>query len=133
MYRQDLIWKQLAAQLHVIVVQLFALGASSHCKRDMGALSWLNAKTFERVPTPFFGRLVRCSAHGHSFVRLRYMQTLCCLISLLHFAFLHTFVSWLHPLHSCISQTPTQKTPSQKTHQPLIKPTMHSWSAVTST
>ena len=27
-------------------------------------LSWVNAKTVERVPTPLFGRLVRCSAHG---------------------------------------------------------------------
>ena len=29
-------------------------------------LLWLNAETLERVPTPFFGKLVRCSTHGRS-------------------------------------------------------------------
>ena len=53
-------------------VRLFALRASSHCKHDVGALSWLNAKTVERVPTLLFDRLVRCSAHGRSFERLWY-------------------------------------------------------------
>ena len=33
-----------------------------------------NAKTLERAPTSFFGKLVRCSAHGCSFARLRYMS-----------------------------------------------------------
>ena len=37
--------------------QLFALRASSHCKHDVGALSWWNTETVERVPTPLFGRL----------------------------------------------------------------------------
>ena len=36
-------------------------------------LSWLNAETLERAPTSIFGRLVKCSTHGHSFTRLRYM------------------------------------------------------------
>ena len=40
-------------------------------KHDVGALSWLNAETVETVPTPFFGRLERCSAQGSFFVRLR--------------------------------------------------------------
>ena len=35
-------------------VQLFALRASSRCKHDMDALSWLNAATLERAPTPLF-------------------------------------------------------------------------------
>ena len=30
----------------------------------LGALSWLNAETVERAPTPLFGKLVRCSAMG---------------------------------------------------------------------
>ena len=50
----------------LLLVQLFASRASSYCKHDMGALSWLNA---ERAPTPLFGRLVKCSAHGLSFTR----------------------------------------------------------------
>ena len=33
-------------------VQLFASRALSHCKHDVGALSWLNAETIERAPTP---------------------------------------------------------------------------------
>ena len=49
------------------VVKLFASRASSSCKHDMGALSWLNAETLERVH--FLGRFVRCSAHGHSFMQ----------------------------------------------------------------
>ena len=40
----------------------------------MGTLLWLNAVTLKRAPTPLFGRLVRCSAHGRSFVRLWYTQ-----------------------------------------------------------
>ena len=38
----------------------------------MGTLSWLNVETFERVPTPLSDGLVRCSANGRSFARLRY-------------------------------------------------------------
>ena len=34
--------------------------------------AWLNVETVERVPTPRFGRLVRCSAHGPFFARLQY-------------------------------------------------------------
>ena len=48
-------------------------GASSHCKHDVGALLWLNAEAVERAPTPLFGRLVRCSASGRFFARLRYI------------------------------------------------------------
>ena len=44
-------------------VQLFASRVSSCCKHDVGALSWLNAETVKKAPTPLFGRLVRCSAH----------------------------------------------------------------------
>ena len=49
-----------------------SLRVSSRCKQDMGALSWLNADTFERAPTPLFDGLGRCSTHGRSFARLRY-------------------------------------------------------------
>ena len=42
----------------------FASEASSHCKHDMGALSWLNLETLERVPSPVYGTLVRCSPRG---------------------------------------------------------------------
>ena len=55
-------------------VQLFALRVSSHCKHDMGAVSWLNAETVEKAPTPLFGRLVRCPTHGPFFRRLRYIK-----------------------------------------------------------
>ena len=48
--------------------------ASSRCKHDVGTLLWLNVKQSERAPTPFFGRLVRCSVHGPFFGRLRYIQ-----------------------------------------------------------
>ena len=58
----------------LLFVQLFASRASSRCKQDMGALSWFNAETPERVPTPLFGRLVRCSTHGPFFARLRYIH-----------------------------------------------------------
>ena len=43
-------------------------------EHDMGALSWLDAETLERVPIALFDRLVRCSTHGHSFVRLWYVK-----------------------------------------------------------
>ena len=33
-------------------------------KHDMDALSWLNAETLKRAPTPLFGRRVKCSALG---------------------------------------------------------------------
>ena len=58
----------------LLFVQLFALRASSHCKHNMGALSWLNVETLGRGPTPLFDRLVRCSAHGSSFLRLWYSK-----------------------------------------------------------
>ena len=32
----------------------------------------VKCKTLKRAPTPLFGRLVKCCAHGGSFVRLRY-------------------------------------------------------------
>ena len=56
----------------------------------MGDLLWLNAETLKRAPTPLFGRLVRCSAHGCSFARLQYTQIiytsgayfLCCMLSI---------------------------------------------------
>ena len=54
-------------------VELFASRALSCCKHNMGALSWLNAETLERAPTPLFDR---CCAHGHSFLRLRYTKYL---------------------------------------------------------
>ena len=40
----------------------------------MGTLLWLNLETFKRVPTPLFGRLVRCSSYEHSFKRLQYIE-----------------------------------------------------------
>ena len=45
---------------YVVLFFVFALGTLSHCKYDMGALSWSNVETVVRVPTPLFGRLVRC-------------------------------------------------------------------------
>ena len=39
----------------LLFVQIFASRALSHCKHDMGALSWLNAETLERVPTMLSG------------------------------------------------------------------------------
>ena len=42
----------------------------------MVVLLWLNAETLERVLTPLIGRLVRCSGHGRSFARLRYIELL---------------------------------------------------------
>ena len=57
----------------LLFVQLFASITLSRCKCDMGTLSWLNAETLERAPTPLLGRLVRCSAHGQSFARLHYL------------------------------------------------------------
>ena len=62
----------------LLFVQLFASRVSSHCKHDMGTLLWLNAGTLERAPTLLFDGLVRCSAHGRSFARLRYMKTIGC-------------------------------------------------------
>ena len=35
---------------------------------------WLNAETLERAPTSLSCRLVRCSAHEHSFASLQYLQ-----------------------------------------------------------
>ena len=40
----------------------------------MGTLSWLNVGTLERALTPLLGKLVKCSAHGYSFVRLQYLK-----------------------------------------------------------
>ena len=45
--------------------------ASRHV--NMSALLWLNVETLKRAPTSFFGRRVRCSTHGCSFVRLHYI------------------------------------------------------------
>ena len=39
---------------------------------DIGTLSWLNAEALKTAQAPLFGRLVRCTAHGHSFARLWY-------------------------------------------------------------
>ena len=50
--------------------------ASNHGKHDMGALSMLNAETLKRVPSPLFGRLVRCSAHGHLCETMVYICTM---------------------------------------------------------
>ena len=64
--RQDSTLKPMVITLYVIVcpsIYIFASTASNHCKHDMGALLWLNAEPPERVPTPLFGRLIRCSAH----------------------------------------------------------------------
>ena len=58
---QDSTSKLLVVPLYVII---YAIMASSHWKHDIGALSWLNVETFERVLTPLLGRLVRCSALG---------------------------------------------------------------------
>ena len=37
----------------------------------MGVHLWLNAETFERVPTALFSRFERCFTCGDSFVRLQ--------------------------------------------------------------
>ena len=67
---QDSTLKPLVIPLYVILCPVICFEGSSLCKHDVGALSWLNAETVERVPTPLFGRLVRCSAHGPFFARL---------------------------------------------------------------
>ena len=61
--RQDSTLKPLVVSLYIVVCPVICLRASSRCKHDMGAHSYLNAETFERASTPLFGRLVRCSAH----------------------------------------------------------------------
>ena len=73
MCRQDSTSKPLVIPLYIILcpVQLFASRASSRCKHDV-VLFRGYAETVERAPTPLFGRLVRCSAHGPFFARLRY-------------------------------------------------------------
>ena len=52
----------------------FAAMASSCYEQEKGALSWLYVETLKRSPNPLFGRLVWCSAHGCSFVRLGYVH-----------------------------------------------------------
>ena len=42
---------KLLVALLLLFVQVFASKALSHCEHDIGTLSWLNAKTLERVPT----------------------------------------------------------------------------------
>ena len=59
--------------LYVTVCPIICFKASSHCKSYIDALLWLNAEMLERVPIPLFVRLVRYSAHGCSFVRVRYI------------------------------------------------------------
>ena len=63
----------------VVCYQLYVSRASNHWKHDVGVLSRLNAETLKRALTPLFGRHVRCSAHGRSFTRLRYMHMYVCL------------------------------------------------------
>ena len=61
----------------VFCVQLSASRASSHCKYDMGSLSWLNAETVERAPISLLiGRLVTYSTHGPFFGRLWYIHNI---------------------------------------------------------
>ena len=77
MCRQDSTSKPLVIPLYIILcpVQLFASRASrasSRCKHDVGALSWLCGNSRKSAHPPLFGRLVRCSAHGPFFARLRY-------------------------------------------------------------
>ena len=69
---QDSTLKPLVITCTLFCVQVFASRVSGRCKRDVGALSWLNAETVKRAPTPLFGRLVRCFAHGPFYVRLWY-------------------------------------------------------------
>ena len=37
-------------------------------------MGWMNVQTLERAPIPVFGKLARCSTHGHSFTRLWYIH-----------------------------------------------------------
>ena len=92
--RQDSTLKLLVIPLYVI---LFASRALSSCKHDVGTLSWLNAETVERAPTPLFGRLVRCSAHGPFFGRLRYIPTFCPLIAFTR----EYWYLWVCIFHTC--------------------------------
>ena len=39
--------------------QLFVLRALSHCKQDVGTLSWLHVETLKRVSIPLFVKLER--------------------------------------------------------------------------
>ena len=75
--RLDSTTKLLMARLYVIVCQIIASKVLSCHQHDIGTLSWISA--LERAPTPLFGRLVRCSTHGCSFVRLRYVCVCVCM------------------------------------------------------
>ena len=75
---QDSTSKPLVIPLYIICMQLFASRASSRCKHDVCALSWLNVETVKRAPTPLFGRLVRCYTHGPFFERLWYIIHIGC-------------------------------------------------------
>ena len=75
---QDSTLKPLVISLYVILCAIICFEGSSCCKHDVGALSWLNAETVERAPTPHFGRLVKCSTHGPFFTRLWYMPDQLC-------------------------------------------------------
>ena len=57
-------WLQSCWRLHYMLMFVWFLDsrALSHCKDDIGALSWSSVETLIREPSPF-GRLVRCSAH----------------------------------------------------------------------
>ena len=51
------LWSCWWCRCMLLLVQLFALRASSHFEHDKGA-PWLNEETLKRAPTPLFGRLV---------------------------------------------------------------------------
>ena len=53
----------------LLFVQLLPYRASSFCKHEIAAFSWLNAEPLKTV-NPLVGRLVRYSIHGRSFTRL---------------------------------------------------------------
>ena len=69
------LWSRWQLGCMLSFVKLFTSKASSCCKYDMDALSWLNSDTLERAPTPLFSGLVRCSAYECSFTRLNSQHT----------------------------------------------------------
>ena len=51
---QDSTSNLVVVPLYVTVCPIICFKASSHCKRDIDALLWLNAEMLERVPIPLF-------------------------------------------------------------------------------
>ena len=49
---------------------IMSLAASVTANKGECFVLWMNALTLKRMSNTLFGKHVRCSTHGHSFVRL---------------------------------------------------------------